>query len=481
MNRSSIFWSAVRNWVPRLGTILTFFVLARILDRAEIGLFAAAFALISLTELFADNGFGDAVVRNRDLPRGIVMTLLIINVGVAVVIYLGLTLFSDELSGLFNVTGFGPVLQLVGLSLIINSLGYVPQALLRRDFQFKRLAYRSLVSTLAGAATGLVMAFLGAGVYAMVGQLLVTTTVNTVFLWYPLVLKPAAPQIGGMGEVLRFSLGVFGSRVLGFAAGRMIELAIPIFFGPVALAQFIMGSRVPAVLAQMLTAVMVDVNLPHFSSLAHDPEALRTAFYKALRSLSLITTPIFIGLGALAPEVTIVAFGANGAGAEYMMLMITLLATVQAIGFTNDVVLTASGNTHQMVGMQVFAVLSIAISFLVFRTTNVEWLVTAYTACLICVILGGVIYSTRRTGVSLLMIVRTAGGFVAAALLGLAVVTFARIELGALVPFVFLRGAMLGVTFLAVYLGALALLDRPGLRQTLELGLSGFRRLRRSR
>lgn len=481
MNRSSVLWSAARNWGPRFGTILTFFILARILDKSEIGLFAAAYALVSLTEIFADNGFGDTVVKVRDISPGLATSLLLLNIAFAGILYAGLTGFSDQIGALFGQADFGPVLQLVGLTLVINSFGYVPQALLRKQFEFKRLAFRSFAATLLGAVTGVAMAFAGFGVYSMIMQLLVTSLINALFLWYPVVLRPAKPQFSGMKPLLGFASKVFGTRALGYAALRLIELIIPVLFGPATLAQYIMGSRVPSVLAQMLTAVMVDVNLPYLSKFGDDHAGMREAFYGALRSLCILSVPAFVGVGALAPEISQIAFGANGVGTAYVMLLIALLGAIQSIGYTNDVLVNASGNPQVSLTIQCATVAAIGLLFLAVREMSFEWLMSIYALCHCVMIIGGVIYSSRATGVSLRRFFTTCGTFVAAAIAALAATTITRDLAGEFLPNLLLRTAVLSLVFGATYLLTLAILDFKALKATIGIVTSVAKGARRKK
>jgi O-antigen/teichoic acid export membrane protein len=467
MNRSSVIWSAVRNWGPRFGTIITFFVLARILDKTEIGMFAAAYALVSLTELFADNGFGDAIVRTQNVTHGIATSILILNFALALAIYALLTVFSTEIGNLLGVTGIESVLQLVGLSLVLNSFGYVPQALLRKEFQFKRLAFRSLASTVVGALTGLAMAFLGFGVYSMVGQLLATTVINVVFLWYPVVLRPAAPQFAGIGHILHYAFGIFGSRVLNYASLRMIEIVIPIFFGPAALALYIMGSRVPAVIAQMLTAVMVDVNLPHLSRLVDNPPQMKEAFYSSLRSLSMISAPAFISIAALSPEIARICFGSNGIDSELIMFPAAILGAAQSIGYSNEVMLNAWGLPRIVLRMQVCAAVLIAIILTVLQHSTVFTLVTVYVCCHIVVISIGIVYGSRKTHVSLKTMFGKCGAFFLASFASLAVVYLVRAYAMPASP-ALLRAIILAPLFVIVYVAGIGVLDRDALRSWLN-------------
>ncbi|KAA0681727.1 hypothetical protein DTW90_36995 [Neorhizobium sp. P12A] len=464
MNKSSVLWSAVRNWGPRLGTILTFFVLARILDKSEIGVFAAATALIALTELFADNGFGDAVVRNREISNGIATTILLLNFGLAAAVYLLIVLFSSQIGAFLGIVGIGPILQLVGLSLVVNSFGYVPQALLRKSLQFKRLAFRSLSSTIAGAVVGIVMALTGFGVYSMVGQLLITAIINVIFLWYPRVLTVAYPELTGLNEIVPFALRIFGSRALTYLALRSIELVIPFLFGPAALALYILGSRVPAVLAQMLTAVMIDVNLPYFSRFADQPKELRRIYYQSLRSFSALSLPAFLAIAALAPQISAVAFGHNGTGVPNILAMMAILGAIQSLGYSNDVFLTAYGLPEVSLRIQVTAMSATLVCFLVFATAfnnvSVDYLVYTYVSCHCVVILSGLIYSTRKAGTSIHSLAAAFGPHLLSGCGAFAVVriTHQLFDMDGVPPLII--GSILGAIFAVTHIAILIIVDR---------------------
>lgn len=467
MMRSAILWSAVRNWGPRLGTIITFFVLARILSKNELGLFAAAYSIVSLTEIFADNGFGDAVVRSKNVTFNIATTLWLINIFIACVFYGLLVGFSSQISHLMGVEDLGTILQIVGVTLLINSLGYVPQALLRKSMEFKRLAFRSVAATILGAVVGIAMAFTGFGVYSMVGQLLTSSVINTVFLWYPAVLHPARPQVRGMNEIVRFAFGVFGSRFIGYANTRLIELVIPTLFGPVALAQYIMASRVPAVLSQMLTAVVIDVNLPHMSAMQDRPEEMREALYNTLRSLCVLTVPAFFGMAALSPEISSLAFGSNGEGVAGLMLLIAILGQSQAIYYSNDVFVVASGMPRISLMAQVVTVFLVALVFVIFRDRTLIEMVAAYVATHIIVMTSFICYSSRLTNISLRRFFGTIAPFEAAALVAFFAVYMLRELLVSKVGVLIIEGVLLGSAFLVVYLATVGLISRDALKATI--------------
>lgn len=75
------------------------------------------------------------------------------------------------------------IARVIGLTLVINSLGIVQQARLTVDLDFKRLARASLGAVAISGAVGIWLAYHGFGVWTLVWQSLLNSLLRVVFLW----------------------------------------------------------------------------------------------------------------------------------------------------------------------------------------------------------------------------------------------------------------------------------------------------------
>ncbi|MGE4409800.1 MAG: oligosaccharide flippase family protein [Sphingobium sp.] len=468
MNRSSVIWSVVRNWGQRLGSVITFFILVRLLTQEEIAIFAAAAAVMALLDLFTDNGLGDAMVQAKDTPAPLSTALFLINVAIACILYAGVLLFADPIAALLGVDQATNVLMVAASVLLLNSLSFAPQAMMRKQFQFKRLAMRSLAATLLSAATGIIMAFAGLGVWAMVGQLLVFSAVSAAMAWYPPVLRLARPDFRGVRPLISFGSKIFASRVLYYSSTRIISILLSIFFGPIALALYYMAVRLPAVLGQLLVTVVTDLGLPQFSKLADDQEALANAFFSNLVFAAGISVPAFFALGALAPEITVLAFGANGEGSAALLLPLALASAFQSVGTYNQIILNSRGMSGVSFWLSLANTTITTTIFFLARNTDLYTFINIYTASQICLIplyfyVGG-LYS----GISFGRLLRVVYPYFTSATVALAAVWLARPLMRAEIPGLsdtpliqsLILGCLLGLVFLFAYIALLILLDR---------------------
>jgi len=319
---NNYFWSAVRQWGQRLGSALTFVMLARILPANEIGLFSAALAIMALAEIFNENGVGEAVVRAPYYTNESLMALNIVNIGMAVMLGIGILLSRGAIEAFFHTPGLGEIVSVLTAVLLLNAFVYIPMALLRRDMAFRALAKIGLVATLLGSVVGIGGALLGAGIWALTGQALTFAIVNALLLNRHDTLRLATrPDFAGARPMFAFGGFVLLGNVMNYASTRAVELALPYHYGAAALATYVIGSRFFFVASQMVTAVALDVGLSNLARHQQDDAAFDRALSSTLRMGALVAAFIFTGLAAVAQPFCIMLFGDIGRDAWPYLLV----------------------------------------------------------------------------------------------------------------------------------------------------------------
>ena len=330
MKLAHFFWSGVRNWGTRLGSVVLFLIVARILSGHELGLFSAAIAILAIAELFADNGIGDAVVQARKLNPGALSAAFLVNLGAGIILGILLFIFAERLEIWFGADGLAPMLRVLSLSLILNAASYIAQSIFRREMAFRWLAVRALIATFISGAIGVTMALMGYGAWSLVAQAIILATINCALIWWRAPFNPLVrPDFGAAKGLLRFGLSLLTGRVLYYIGTRAIELVLLYRHSATILSYYVIGSRLYFVLAQMIMAVLIDVSFATLSRIADDRVALQNAFLPMIRTASIVAVPIFLGLAAVAPEACVVAFGDKGEEAAVYLQIVALFGALQ--------------------------------------------------------------------------------------------------------------------------------------------------------
>lgn len=345
--KNHLFWSFIRNLGVRLGSVIVFIILARILPPEQLGWFAAALVIINFAEIFSDAGFSDAIAQRKKLTNSLLNTAIFLNISIAFVAFGILFSFSEPIAKLINAEEASNILLIMSFGLLINAIGYSAQSYYRHSLQFKWLAIRSLISMLAGAVVGISMALTGFGIWSFVWQFIVTSILNTILCWVKIPWVPSL-QIAknDAKDLFYFGKNIMLMKILHFTSTRSIEIFIVAIFGPVKLALYIMGSRIYAVAMQLLSAVTIDVMLPSFSKSQDDLKELKKNYHKAFEVTLILISPLFILLSIYSTEIISIIFGDNGTGASQILFSLAILGSILVVSYLNATVITALGKPN---------------------------------------------------------------------------------------------------------------------------------------
>jgi len=156
-----VIWSAVQGWGTALIGMLTFLILARILDPNDFGLLALAFAYIALLEIVLRGGFGQAIIQRREVTAAHLDTAFWLNVVVGAAMAVTAVATAGTTAKAFGQPLLAGIIRWLAVTLLIGPLAATHLAILRRALDFKRLAVATLLATAAGGAVGVGEALAG--------------------------------------------------------------------------------------------------------------------------------------------------------------------------------------------------------------------------------------------------------------------------------------------------------------------------------
>ncbi len=467
--RSSVFWSSVRNWGVRLGSVAVFVVLARILPPAELGLFASAAAIIALAEIFAENGVSDAVVQRKKVDVRLLSTALWINLILALLMCSALWAAAPAIERALAAPGLAVVLVPVAFGVVLNSMSYVPQAVMRRNFKFRWLGIRALIATGVSGIIGIAMALAGFGVLSLIVQFIVMGVLNAILVWRGADWRPQLTvDMNDAISLSKFGAKIFFGKILSFISGRSIELIIASCFGPAILAIFLMGNRINAVLMQMLSAVTIDVSLANFSRLGAESVEFTEAFYRTAQISAVAIMPFFALLSALAPELTWIAYGSNGAGSDVVLSKVSLLSAIESIQFLCGTAIIAIGRPGISTLILAIKALLSLIVLLVPNYETINEMVSAYVLTMALISPISFFTLSYVTKINLVYTLKICIPFILAALVSYTAIYFARTSLAEAVPAALSKLAILGAIGTLTYLAAAAIFDYRGLKTVIK-------------
>lgn len=308
---SGFAWQYISYISQAILQILVLAVLARLLSPEDFGVLGLAMIVVGFAALFSQLGVGPALVQRSEL------TLIHIRVGFSLSILLSLiltliTIAVSPLAALFlqsnRVTS---VLSVVSLNFLFAGFGVVAESLLKRNLQFKKLMWASVGSYLFGyAIVGIGMAWLGYGVWSLVGATLGQSLVNSILL---LLLNPHSllPSLARreIRELLFFGGGFTLARFLNYSANQGDYFMVGRMMGPGPLGIYSRAYQLMMMPAKYFSEVLSVVLFPVMAKLQDERQRLAKTYLTAISMVSLVSAPIGVFMIITAPEIVEVLLG----------------------------------------------------------------------------------------------------------------------------------------------------------------------------
>jgi PST family polysaccharide transporter len=296
-------------------TMIFDIILLRLLAPEDFGLLALATLLFNTTNLFTDMGMRQVVVQSQHDIKKVANYAFYIVMVFSVFANVVVVLLAEPLAQLFG--GGEPLVPIIiGLSLIItiDGLWVVPEALLRRNLQFKQIALSQFISDMIGSILSIVLAYQGLGVWSLVIGSLTGKGLRAVMLWVfarPWSwLRPQGWDREVMESILRFGFPTMGGGLLRYFATQWdtwyVGRALGVFSVSLYSRAFDLTTRVSDMLG---SALFGQVLFPSYARMQEDRPRLARVYLKSTSFVLLLMVPISLGLLVIAPLLIPVLLG----------------------------------------------------------------------------------------------------------------------------------------------------------------------------
>ena len=192
--KRDVFINFIWKFAERSGSQVISFVvtiiLARLLMPSDYGTVALVMVFLTILQVFADSGFGVALIQKKNADDIDFSSVFYVNIAVGTLLYVIMWLAAPTIASFYGMPDLVALVRVMSLVLLINSLRNVQQAYVSKHMIFKRFFYATLGGSIVSAAVGISMAYLGFGVWALVAQQLANSAIGTAILWFTVNWRP---------------------------------------------------------------------------------------------------------------------------------------------------------------------------------------------------------------------------------------------------------------------------------------------------
>lgn len=333
-------------------------VLARLLSPEDYGLIGLINIFIVISNTILDGGLSTALIRKERVNDIEYNTVFYSNLIVSIFLTLLLFYFAPWISGFFKRPELVPILKVMSFILIINALSIVQQSKLTRDINFKDQTKVSVIAHVGSGVLGIILAFYGFGVWALVAQQISSRLLVTLLFWFYARWWPKLFfSWESFKELFGFSWKLLVSRVINSLWGQLYHGVIGKCYSPNTLGLYTRAVQYAQMFSSGVSDVVLKVSLPVMSSIQNENERLIAATRKLIKTTMFVTFIFMMGMAAAARPLIYVLIGEKWLECVPMLQLTCFNVALNPLSYINENLLTVKGRSDKILILQVLKII----------------------------------------------------------------------------------------------------------------------------
>lgn len=347
-------WSALDN-VTKIGiTFVVSIILARLLSPDEYGLIGILTIFISVFNAIVDSGFTNALIRKKDITDTDYSTVFYTNLVVSIFMATALFFCAGPIAHFFEREELVSLTQVMSCIVIINAFCIVQKARTTKNIDFKTQAKVTFIASVSSGIIGITMAYMGYGVWALVGQQISAQFITTIFFW---IFSRWMPKlVFGMEnfkEMWSFGWKMLVSSLIDTTWKEVYQVVVGKCYSTATLGLYTRAKQFSQLFSSNLTSIIQRVSYPVLSSLQDDKDRLREAYKRVIKTTMLPTFVLMYGMAAVAKPMVIVLIGEKWLGCVGFLQIICIYGALYPLHAINLNMLQVQGRSDLFLKLEI--------------------------------------------------------------------------------------------------------------------------------
>lgn len=304
-----VFWRSLDRFGTQIIGFVISVILARLLGPEEYGMVALLTIFLVVSNVFINSGFWIALVQKKNADELDFNSIFYFNICMAFIIYALLWIMAPCIANFYHKPILVTILRISALNLVISSFNGVQDAILTREMRFHLSFLIGLFGSVTQGVIGILLAYYGYGLWALVFASLGTSITIMVAKWGLIGWRPRLIfSYTRVKSLFNFGSKILCSELLETFFNQLYCLIIGKRYTPADLAFFNKGESIPSVVMSSVQGVIGSVAFPAMSKVQNDRAQIRAIMKRMMTISSFLIFPAMCGLAVIAKPLVILIF-----------------------------------------------------------------------------------------------------------------------------------------------------------------------------
>lgn len=294
---SGVFWKFGERIIAQGVAFIISLVLARILMPEQYGTVSLVLVFINIANVFVSDGLGASLIQKKDSDEVDFSTMFFCSLGFASILYIILFFGAPIIAVFYENNELTAIVRVLSLQIPLAAVKTIQHSYVSKHMMFKKFFWSTLGGTLISGVIGIIMAYNGFGIWALVEQYLVNSIIDMTVLfitvkWRPRLLfsKDSAKSL------LSYSWKLLAAQLVNTLYSECRSLIIGKVYTEADLAYTNKGSQFPHLLINNLNTSISMVLFPAMSMVNDDIAKVKAVTRKSMKLSSYVIFPFMIGM-----------------------------------------------------------------------------------------------------------------------------------------------------------------------------------------
>ena len=341
-------WTTIGTLSIAFSNVIKISVLARFLSKDDFGVFALVAFFLGFFNLFSDMGITTAILHKQEIKKNEYASLYWFNIAFCIFLYLLLLLITPIISDFYHEPKLDFLIKVLGLSIIINSIGLQFRTIETKNLSFKYISIFDIIASVSSLLFAIWLAINGYGVLSLVYSIILQYTISNILLLLLGIKKFGILFYFKFKDLKVFlSIGLFqvGGQLANFFNRNLDILIIGKFFSQEVLGGYSLAKELVFRPAQVINPILTKVAAPALAKFQNGLELLKENYLKLVNIVSSINIIIYIILIIFAPIIIQIFYGEGYDNIIILVRILSIYMIFRAIGNPIGSLVVATGRT----------------------------------------------------------------------------------------------------------------------------------------
>ena len=299
-------WKMLEGFSSKGITMVVSIIIARKLMPQDYGIVALTTIFLNLSDVLIEGGFGTALIRKKEIDDYDYSCVFTISFFIAVLLYSVFFLLAPLIADYYNEPQFNPVFRVLGLTVFFQALLSTRMASVNRNLQFRFLCISNIITSVLAGFVGILLAYSGLGVWAIVIQRLVYNALLSLFLCVKIKIAIRwRLKYERIKEIFSFSIGVVSASLISFCTNNIYSAVIGKRYSVTDLGYYSKGNQLPEQFSLYTFSSVSGVLLPTISKCQNDIGRMKHIVRKVVSFTAYLIFPLMVGMMLTSDELIV--------------------------------------------------------------------------------------------------------------------------------------------------------------------------------